>query len=74
MVRALKSEIIGHYSGTVVCADTMLDYQMMSRNVHGFMSLFNADKPVVCKVHGFKEAVRERDEPFGDFGPRTFKG
>jgi enoyl-CoA hydratase len=26
---------------------------MMSRNVRGFMSLFNADKPVVCKVHGF---------------------
>ena len=26
---------------------------MMSRNVRGFMSLFHADKPVVCKVHGF---------------------
>jgi len=23
---------------------------------------------------GFKEAVRERDEPFGDYGPITFKG
>lgn len=23
---------------------------------------------------GFKEAVRERDEPFGDPGPSTFKG
>jgi enoyl-CoA hydratase len=23
---------------------------------------------------GFREAVRERDEPFGDFGPSTFKG
>ena len=33
--------------------DPMVDYQMMSRNVKGFMSLFNADKPVVCKVHGF---------------------
>jgi enoyl-CoA hydratase len=31
----------------------MLDYQMMSRNVRGFMSLFHSDKPVVCKVHGF---------------------
>jgi enoyl-CoA hydratase len=31
----------------------MLDYQMMSRNVRGFMSLFESDKPVVCKVHGF---------------------
>ena len=33
--------------------DPMIDFQMMSRNVRGFMSLFNADKPVVCKVHGF---------------------
>jgi enoyl-CoA hydratase len=33
--------------------DPMTDYQMMSRNVRGFMSLFHANKPVVCKVHGF---------------------
>ncbi len=33
--------------------DPMIDYQMMSRNVRGFMSLFYANKPVVCKVHGF---------------------
>jgi len=33
--------------------DPMLDWQMMSRNVRGFMSLFHGDKPVVCKVHGF---------------------
>ncbi len=33
--------------------DPMMDYQMMSRNVKGFMSLFHCDKPVVCKVHGF---------------------
>jgi enoyl-CoA hydratase/carnithine racemase len=33
--------------------DPTVDYAMMSRNVRGFMSLFNADKPVVCKVHGF---------------------
>jgi enoyl-CoA hydratase len=31
----------------------MVDYAMMRRNVRGFMSLFHADKPVVCKVHGF---------------------
>lgn len=30
-----------------------VDYAMMRRNVDGFMSLFRADKPVVCKVHGF---------------------
>ena len=30
-----------------------VDFQMMSRNVRGFMSLFHSDKPVVCKVHGF---------------------
>ena len=23
---------------------------------------------------GFRAAVRERDEPFGDYGPSTFKG
>jgi enoyl-CoA hydratase len=33
--------------------DPMVDYAMMSRNVRGFMSLFRADKPVACKVHGF---------------------
>jgi enoyl-CoA hydratase len=33
--------------------DPVVDYQMMARNVRGFMSLFNANKPVVCKVHGF---------------------
>jgi len=33
--------------------DPTIDYAMMSRNVRGFMSLFHADKPVVCKVHGF---------------------
>ncbi|HEX5058674.1 MAG TPA: crotonase/enoyl-CoA hydratase family protein [Kofleriaceae bacterium] len=33
--------------------DPVTDYQMMSRNVRGFMSLFYGDKPVVCKVHGF---------------------
>ena len=33
--------------------DPVVDFQMMSRNVRGFMSLFHSDKPVVCKVHGY---------------------
>ena len=33
--------------------DPIVDYAMMHRNVRGFMSLFQCDKPVVCKVHGF---------------------
>jgi enoyl-CoA hydratase len=33
--------------------DPIVDFQMMSRNVRGFMSLFESDKPVLCKVHGF---------------------
>jgi enoyl-CoA hydratase len=33
--------------------DPLLDYQFMSRNVRGFMSLFHSDKPVICKVQGF---------------------
>jgi enoyl-CoA hydratase len=33
--------------------DSVTDYQMMSRNLRGFMSLFHANKPAVCKVQGF---------------------
>jgi enoyl-CoA hydratase len=33
--------------------DPVIDFQMMSRNVRGFMSLFHSEKPVLCKVHGF---------------------
>ena len=33
--------------------DPMIDFQMMSRNVRGFMSLFHCNKPVIVKVHGF---------------------
>jgi len=33
--------------------DPVTDYQLMSRNVRGFMSLFHSEKPVLCKVHGY---------------------
>ena len=33
--------------------DPVVDFQMMSRNARGFMSLFHSEKPVVCKVHGY---------------------
>jgi enoyl-CoA hydratase len=33
--------------------DPIVDYQMMSRNLRGFMSLFHSEKPTVCKVHGY---------------------
>jgi enoyl-CoA hydratase len=33
--------------------DPVVDFQMMWRNVRGFMSLFHSEKPVICKVHGF---------------------
>jgi enoyl-CoA hydratase len=33
--------------------DPVIDYQMMSRNLRGFMSLFHSDKPTICKVHGY---------------------
>jgi enoyl-CoA hydratase/carnithine racemase len=33
--------------------DPVVDYQMMSRNLRGFMSLFHSEKPTVCKVHGY---------------------
>ena len=44
-------QMANHAPGAVW--DPMLDYAMMSRNVKGFMSLFHAEKPVVCKVQGF---------------------
>ncbi|MSO42338.1 MAG: crotonase/enoyl-CoA hydratase family protein [Solirubrobacterales bacterium] len=33
--------------------DPVVDFQMMSRNARGFMSLFRSEKPVICKVHGY---------------------
>jgi enoyl-CoA hydratase len=33
--------------------DPVTDFQMMSRNVRGFMSLFHSEKPAICKVHGY---------------------
>src|ERR671910_3733468 len=33
--------------------DPVIDFQMMSRNVRGFMTLFHSDKPVLCRVHGY---------------------
>jgi enoyl-CoA hydratase len=33
--------------------DPVTDFQMMSRNLRGFMSLFHSEKPTVCKVHGY---------------------
>jgi enoyl-CoA hydratase len=33
--------------------DPVVDYQMMSRNLRGFMSLFHSEKPTLCKIHGY---------------------
>jgi enoyl-CoA hydratase len=33
--------------------DPVTDFQMMSRNLRGFMSLFHSEKPVICKIHGY---------------------
>jgi enoyl-CoA hydratase len=50
---ALDPSVIAHNHNPRQVWDPMTDYQMMSRNVKGFMSLFHANKPVVCKVQGF---------------------
>jgi len=50
---ALDPAVIGHNHDPDQTWDPVVDYQMMARNVRGFMSLFHANKPVVCKVHGF---------------------
>src|SRR6266571_2865691 len=49
----LDPAVIGANHDPARTWDPMLDYAMMSRNAHGFMSLFRCGKPVVCKVHGF---------------------
>lgn len=49
----LDPKVIAHNHTPSETWDAMLDYQMMSRYVRGFMSLFHANKPVVCKVQGF---------------------
>jgi len=36
--------------------DPVVDFQMMSRNVRGFMSLFHSDKPVVCTASAWPAA------------------
>jgi enoyl-CoA hydratase len=33
--------------------DPVTDFQMMWRNLRGFMSLFHSEKPTVCRVHGY---------------------
>lgn len=33
--------------------DPVTDYQMVHRHLKGLMCLFNAEKPVLCKIHGF---------------------
>ena len=49
----LDPAVISKNHDPSVTWDPVVDWQMMARNVRGFMSLFHSDKPVVCKVHGF---------------------
>jgi enoyl-CoA hydratase/carnithine racemase len=49
----LDSNVVAANHEPSVPWDPILDYMMMSRNARGFMSLFHAEKPVVCKVHGY---------------------
>ena len=50
---ALDPEVLAQNHNPSETWDSVVDYQMMSRNVRGFMSLYRSDKPVACKVHGF---------------------
>jgi enoyl-CoA hydratase len=50
---AIDPEVVARNHDPEGTWDPVVDYQMMSRNLRGFMSLFRADKPVVCKVHGY---------------------
>jgi enoyl-CoA hydratase len=46
-----RVQLANHQPGTAW--DPLIDYALMRRNVGAFMSLFFAEKPVICKVHGF---------------------
>src|SRR6185369_1003558 len=50
---ALDPAVLGANHDPSKTWDPVTDFQMMSRNVRGFMSLFHSEKPVLCKVHGF---------------------
>jgi enoyl-CoA hydratase len=50
---ALDPAVLGANHDPSNTWDPITDFQMMSRNVRGFMSLFHSEKPVLCKVHGF---------------------
>ena len=49
----LDPEVIARNHAPQSDWDPVTDFQMMSRNVRGFMSLFHSEKPVLCKVHGY---------------------
>jgi enoyl-CoA hydratase len=49
----LDAEVIAANHDPSGTWDPVVDFQMMWRNVRGFMSLFHSEKPVLCKVHGF---------------------
>jgi enoyl-CoA hydratase len=49
----LDPEVIAANHDPAGTWDPVTDFQMMWRNVRGFMSLFHSEKPVICKVHGF---------------------
>ncbi|HEX2071256.1 MAG TPA: crotonase/enoyl-CoA hydratase family protein [Thermoleophilaceae bacterium] len=49
----LDPQVIGRNHMPQSDWDPVTDFQMMSRNVRGFMSLFHSEKPVLCKVHGY---------------------
>jgi enoyl-CoA hydratase len=49
----LDPAVIGANHAPETNWDPVVDYQFMSRNVRGFMSLFHSEKPVLCKVHGY---------------------
>jgi enoyl-CoA hydratase len=49
----LDPEVIAANHDPVGTWDPVVDFQMMWRNVRGFMSLCHSEKPTICKVHGF---------------------
>jgi enoyl-CoA hydratase len=49
----IDPEVIARNHAVNTNWDPVTDFQMMWRNVRGFMTLLHSEKPVLCKVHGY---------------------
>ena len=71
---ACRGSLVGHVKlpGKTLIANNIDDMAPSVAEADAILARF-ADVDVVAdaREHGFREAVRHRDEPFGDYGRKT---